>query len=215
MEPPPPPDISHVGRKWLDLPYATLSAAQQLDIYLPNEGTGPFPVVFYVHGGGFAMGDKRDGMLAPSLVGLERGYAVVSINYRMSGEAVFPGGREGCEGGASLDQGACRRLLPRPGPHRGVRRFGGRPPGGDARRVRGSSAVHRAGLRQHWTKRTTCRLWSTGSGRPTSSPWMASWPKAACGRATTAPSYRPSRSIWARRSPRCPTWSRPPTPSRM
>jgi acetyl esterase/lipase len=90
MEPPPPPDVSYIERKWLDLPYATLSAAQQLDIYLPNEGDGPFPVVFYVHGGGFAIGDKRDGMLAPSLVGLERGYAVVSTNYRLSGEAAFP-----------------------------------------------------------------------------------------------------------------------------
>ena len=90
MEPPPPPDISFIRRKWLDLPYAALSPAQQLDIYLPNEGNGPFPVVFYVHGGGFAIGDKRDGMLAPSLVGLERGYAVVSVNYRMSCEAIFP-----------------------------------------------------------------------------------------------------------------------------
>jgi len=90
MEPPPPPDVSGIRRKWLDVPYATLSAAQQLDIYLPNEGDGPFAIVFYVHGGGFAIGDKRDGMLAPSLVALNRGYAVVSVNYRMSGEAVFP-----------------------------------------------------------------------------------------------------------------------------
>ena len=35
-------------------------------------------------------GDKRDAQLTPMLAGLERGYAVVSINYRMSGEATFP-----------------------------------------------------------------------------------------------------------------------------
>jgi acetyl esterase/lipase len=35
-------------------------------------------------------GDKRDIQLAPMLEGLKRGYAVVGLNYRMSGEAKFP-----------------------------------------------------------------------------------------------------------------------------
>lgn len=34
--------------------------------------------------------DKADVLVLPSLEGLERGYAVVSINYRLSGEARFP-----------------------------------------------------------------------------------------------------------------------------
>ena len=32
----------------------------KLDIYLPEHGEGPFPVFLYVHGGAFAIGDKRD-----------------------------------------------------------------------------------------------------------------------------------------------------------
>jgi acetyl esterase/lipase len=85
-------DVSHISRKWLDLPYAPVSAAQQLDIYLPENGDGPFPVLLSIHGGAFAIGDKRDIHVTPFLRGLDRGYAVVSLNYRLSGEAVFPAG---------------------------------------------------------------------------------------------------------------------------
>jgi acetyl esterase/lipase len=82
--------IPDVARKWLDLTYARTSSAQKLDIYLPEEGEGPFPVLFYMHGGGFRMGDKGDIYLASYLNALDRGYALVSVNYRLSGEAVFP-----------------------------------------------------------------------------------------------------------------------------
>ncbi len=85
-------DVSHVRRKWLDLPYASLSPAQKLDIYLPAEGDGPFPVILYIHGGGFAYEDKRRIHLLPFLNGIARGYAVVGVDYRLSGEAVFPAG---------------------------------------------------------------------------------------------------------------------------
>ena len=84
------PNTSNIKRKWLDIAYATVSQAQKLDIYLPNEGDGPFPVIISIHGGAFMMGDKGDGQLAPMLQGLKHGYALVSINYRMSGEAIFP-----------------------------------------------------------------------------------------------------------------------------
>jgi acetyl esterase/lipase len=88
----PDADISHIRRKWLGLPYASISEAQKLDIYIPDEGDGPFPVIFHIHGGAFAIGDKRDIHVTPYLRGLRRGYAVVSANYRLSGEAIFPAG---------------------------------------------------------------------------------------------------------------------------
>ena len=87
---PKPADVLNIKRKWLDIPYANLSQAEKLDIYLPEEGDGPFPVIISVHGGAFMFGDKADGQLNPMLKGLNHGYAVVSINYRMSGEALFP-----------------------------------------------------------------------------------------------------------------------------
>lgn len=83
-------DADSIRRKWLDIPYATLSPAQKLDIYLPETGDGPFPVVMAIHGGSFTAGDKRDFQVAPMLAALDRGYAVVSINYRLTGEALFP-----------------------------------------------------------------------------------------------------------------------------
>jgi len=85
-------DVSVVKRKSLDLQYAHLSTAQKLDIYLPEVGQGPFPVILYIHGGGFAEGDKRDIHLLSYLKALEKDYAVASVNYRLSGEAVFPAG---------------------------------------------------------------------------------------------------------------------------
>ena len=88
----PPADVSAVARKWLDQAYAGTSAAQTLDLYLPGRGRGPFPVLVYIHGGGFASGDKRDLHLVPLLEGLPRGYALAAVNYRLSGEAIFPAG---------------------------------------------------------------------------------------------------------------------------
>ena len=79
-----------IKMKWKDIPYATVSAAQKLDIYLPSTGDGPYPVILFIHGGAFKFGDKASQELGPALMGLQHGYAVVSINYRMSGEAKAP-----------------------------------------------------------------------------------------------------------------------------
>lgn len=80
----------HIQRKMFDIEYANLSPAQKLDIYWPEKGDGPFPVIVSIHGGAFMGGDKRDIQLTPMLKALKRGYCVVGVNYRMSGEAKFP-----------------------------------------------------------------------------------------------------------------------------
>ena len=83
--------FASVDPSFTDLAYADQSEAQKLDLYIPTTGEGPFPVVVMVHGGGFMFGDKADGA---GLTGvdqlLEAGYAVASINYRLSGEAQWP-----------------------------------------------------------------------------------------------------------------------------
>lgn len=75
-----------------DVPYVTGSklASQTLDVYLPATGNGPFPVIVAIHGGGFKFGDKNSSEVNDELVGLTKGYAVISVNYRTSGEAPFP-----------------------------------------------------------------------------------------------------------------------------
>lgn len=86
----PPAKTDHIKRKMFDIPYADLSPAQKLDIYWPEKGDGSFPVIVSIHGGAFMGGDKRDVQLTPMLRALKRGYCVVGVNYRMSGEAKFP-----------------------------------------------------------------------------------------------------------------------------
>ena len=86
----PDADTSHVKRKYLDIPYADLSPSQKLDVYLPDEGDGPFPAIVSIHGGAFIGCDKADLQVLPMLEGLKRGYAVVAVNYRLSWEATFP-----------------------------------------------------------------------------------------------------------------------------
>lgn len=83
-------DISHIKRKVLDVAYDTASPAQKLDLYFPETGDGPFPLVLHIHGGGFGMGDKRDDHMDTYLKLLDYGLAVGSIEYRLSGEAIFP-----------------------------------------------------------------------------------------------------------------------------
>ncbi len=78
-------------RGFFDVAYGNKSEKQKVDIWLPKEGNGPFPTIISIHGGGFMWCDKRSGdMVAPMLHGLERGYAVVGLNYRLLDEAPFP-----------------------------------------------------------------------------------------------------------------------------
>lgn len=76
-----------------DLAYGSQSSAQRLDLYMPDKGKGPFPVVVYVHGGAFMFGDKREPLMGfvNAVKRLNQaGIGLASINYRMSGEALFP-----------------------------------------------------------------------------------------------------------------------------
>jgi acetyl esterase/lipase len=61
----------------------------RLDLYLP-EGQGPHPLIVWIHGGAFRSGDKGGIFWSPMPRQTERGYAVASINYRLSGQATFP-----------------------------------------------------------------------------------------------------------------------------
>lgn len=90
-------NTDHIKRKWLDVKYATASPAQKLDIYLPDEGEGPFPVILNIHGGGWIGGDKSYKQVLSMLEGLRHGYAVVAINYRLSGEAIWPAQINDCK----------------------------------------------------------------------------------------------------------------------
>jgi acetyl esterase/lipase len=72
-----------------DLTYATVDGKTLLlDLYLPPAPAGLRPLIVWVHGGGWRSGSKENPRLALAMV--SRGYAVASINYRLSHEATFP-----------------------------------------------------------------------------------------------------------------------------
>src|SRR3989339_498458 len=55
-----------------------------LDVYLPNNVTAPCPVIVWVHGGAWLTGSKEN---LECLFLIKSGYAIVSINYRLSYQA--------------------------------------------------------------------------------------------------------------------------------
>jgi acetyl esterase/lipase len=77
-----------------NLEYGPHGERNKLDLYLPK-ADGPLPLIIWVHGGGWSGGSKDGGN--PALPLLTRGYAVASINYRLSGQAKFPAQIEDCK----------------------------------------------------------------------------------------------------------------------
>ena len=70
-----------------DVEYARVGAqSMQLELYLPGAGAD-FPLLLYIHGGAWRAGSKRDVPIA-GLV--EKGFAIASVEYRLSTVAPFP-----------------------------------------------------------------------------------------------------------------------------
>jgi acetyl esterase/lipase len=75
---------------------------QKLDLYLPqtnDNGNGNskqrIPLIVYIHGGAFAYGSKRTDLMPKRLQ--DHGYAIASLDYRLSGDAIFPASVEDCK----------------------------------------------------------------------------------------------------------------------
>lgn len=83
-----------------DIPYVQDGGkSRSLDIRLPVGAenapvTKRFPLVVFIHGGGWSAGDKGAGPFRPLL---REGFAVASINYRLSGEAIWPAQVHDCK----------------------------------------------------------------------------------------------------------------------
>ena len=66
----------------------------KLDLYLPAKDDGPRPLIVWIHGGAWLGGSKE---VCPAVPFVQQGYAVASINYRLSQHAVFPAQIEDCK----------------------------------------------------------------------------------------------------------------------
>jgi acetyl esterase/lipase len=71
-----------------NLVYATAGdRALHLDLYRPAPSASPAPVVLWLHGGAWRMGSK---LFCPIFWLRDEGFAVASVDYRLSGEATWP-----------------------------------------------------------------------------------------------------------------------------
>lgn len=91
------PDGTRLER---DLPYAdTDNPRQCVDLVLPEnpQGDGPLPVVAWIHGGAWRVGDKRGGVWQLAGLVASGDYAGVSVGYRLTGEATWPAQIHDCK----------------------------------------------------------------------------------------------------------------------
>jgi acetyl esterase/lipase len=66
---------------------------QKLDLYLPKNASKPLPVVMWVHGGGWKNGSKKN---CPGVWLTQHGYAVASIDYRLTDVGQWPAQIDDC-----------------------------------------------------------------------------------------------------------------------
>lgn len=91
----PSPRLPEGARVLRDIEYIPSGhERQKLDLYLPAGDDKPLPLIIWVHGGAWQAGSKDR---PPALRFLQRGYAVASVNYRLSQHAIFPAQIEDCQ----------------------------------------------------------------------------------------------------------------------
>lgn len=75
------------GKSVKDVSYAEGNRLTKLDLYAPASGT-EMPVVIWIHGGGWRIGDKRSVQEKPYFFN-DHGMLLVSLNYRLHPEADY------------------------------------------------------------------------------------------------------------------------------
>ncbi len=79
-----------------DVVYATVGDKEiLLDLYVPKNTAVKPPLLVWIHGGGWQAGSKDSCRLYRET---QRGYAVASLNYRLSHDAMFPAQIHDCKG---------------------------------------------------------------------------------------------------------------------
>ena len=82
-------DPSQFPAAFTDIHYAGQHEDQVLDVFLP-EAEGVWPVVVFVHGGGWNFGGRREECISSIFKIVSQGYAVATVDYRLVPDAVYP-----------------------------------------------------------------------------------------------------------------------------
>ncbi|HVG22812.1 MAG TPA: alpha/beta hydrolase fold domain-containing protein [Thermoanaerobaculia bacterium] len=90
-------ELAAMLRDWLpadvelrpNVVYATHGRPLRMHVLLPRNAAPARPAILFIHGGGWTDGTRDRGV--PSLIHfVQKGYVTASIEYRLSGEAIFP-----------------------------------------------------------------------------------------------------------------------------
>ncbi len=86
-------DTDRLGTIQENISYCSGNSSQVMDFYYPDEGSlttdEPYPVMVYVHGGGWTTGDKNSlNIYIDALTA--QGIAVAAVNYSLAPASVFP-----------------------------------------------------------------------------------------------------------------------------
>ncbi len=81
-----------------DVVYASVGDRDlHLDLYVPEtRPANPMPLIVWIHGGGWRGGSK-EGLRRPGPILEQGGYILASVEYRLSGEAIFPAAIADCK----------------------------------------------------------------------------------------------------------------------
>lgn len=85
-------DPGTIKNKVLDINYGSLPG-QLLDVYYPDDKSSvadPYPVIFFLHGGGWILGSKRSGSIHSIISAIKHGFVVIAVDYRLYPDVKYP-----------------------------------------------------------------------------------------------------------------------------
>lgn len=81
--------------EYLDINYKQAGdVTLYIDLFVPEGGSAPPPLVMWIHGGAWMYGDRKTPIMKWQT---ERGYALASIEYRLTGQGIFPDNITDCK----------------------------------------------------------------------------------------------------------------------
>src|SRR5260221_1279844 len=85
-------DVTYVGNAQ---PGVDPDSRQTLDLFVPP-GNGPFPLIVWIHGGGWHGGGKEASGISLAKSFLPKGFALATVDYRYVQDACFPAQIDDC-----------------------------------------------------------------------------------------------------------------------
>ncbi|VWB23660.1 putative hydrolase [Burkholderia arboris] len=92
----PPPDLAGSTLERHMVPGPAGAPDVPVLVYLPDDHARPLPAIVHMHGGGFVRGKAKDLEAVHRSLVTQLGCALISIDYRLAPETVFPGAIEDC-----------------------------------------------------------------------------------------------------------------------